>query len=263
MTKGKYTEWLTPEGLLKIEGWARDGLIDEQIAHNMGIVRSTLNVWKEKFPDISDALKKGKEVIDRQVENALLKRALGYSFTEVTKERITDTGQKKRHEDGVELTAKDWEFAIKYFNGRCAYCGKPMERPTKDHIHPLKHGGRLIRENTIPCCQSCNSSKRDNEMNSWFQKQPFFDEGRLRKIYDYIDFVLNLDDLFDEQTGQLVVTKEVTKEVAPDVTAQIFWLKNRKPEQWRDKQDVDLSGQVNNPFANLSTADLKKLIGDG
>ena len=32
MAKGKYEQWLTPEGLLKLEGWARDGLTDEQIA---------------------------------------------------------------------------------------------------------------------------------------------------------------------------------------------------------------------------------------
>lgn len=36
MAKGKYQEWLEPEGLLKLEGWARDGLTDEQIAQNMG-----------------------------------------------------------------------------------------------------------------------------------------------------------------------------------------------------------------------------------
>ena len=80
MAKGKYEYWLTSEGLLLLEGWARDGLTDEQIAHNMGISRSTLNQWKEKYPDISDTLKKGKEVVDRQVENALLKRALGYHY---------------------------------------------------------------------------------------------------------------------------------------------------------------------------------------
>ena len=57
MASGKYQEWLTPEGLLKIEGWARDGLTDEQIAHNMGIAYSTLKVWKEKYSAISAALK--------------------------------------------------------------------------------------------------------------------------------------------------------------------------------------------------------------
>jgi hypothetical protein len=120
MAKGKYHEWLSEDGLIKIQGWARDGLIDEQIAHNIGITTKTLYEWKNKYGEISEALKKGKEVIDRQVENALLKRALGYAYDETT------------YEDGVE-------------------------------------------------------------------------------------------------------TKRVTKEVAPDTTAQIFWLKNRKPAEWRDK----------------------------
>lgn len=46
--RGKYHEWLTEEGLLKVEGWARDGLINEQIAHNMGITSETLRVWNNK-----------------------------------------------------------------------------------------------------------------------------------------------------------------------------------------------------------------------
>lgn len=57
MAKGKYEYWITPEGLLKIEGWARDGLTDEQIAENIGISRSTLNMWKNRYSDISDTLK--------------------------------------------------------------------------------------------------------------------------------------------------------------------------------------------------------------
>lgn len=42
MAKRKYEQWLTPEGLLKLEGWAREGLTNEQIARNMGISRKTL-----------------------------------------------------------------------------------------------------------------------------------------------------------------------------------------------------------------------------
>jgi transposase-like protein len=76
MAKGKYEEWLTEDGLILIEGWARDGLTDEQIAHNMGINRDTLYTWKKKYPDISEALKKTKDVVDREVENALYKKAL-------------------------------------------------------------------------------------------------------------------------------------------------------------------------------------------
>lgn len=46
MAKGKYQEWTSQEGLVKLEGWARDGLTDEQIARNAGINPATLYVWK-------------------------------------------------------------------------------------------------------------------------------------------------------------------------------------------------------------------------
>ena len=91
MAKGKYEYWLTLEGLLQLEGLAREGLTDEQIAHNMGICRDTLIQWKKKYSDISDTLKKGKEVVDLQVENALLKRALGYRYDEITMENGIET----------------------------------------------------------------------------------------------------------------------------------------------------------------------------
>lgn len=136
MGKGKYHEWVTKDGLVKIEGWARDGLTDEQIAHNMGIVTSTLYEWKKKHVSISEALKNGKEVIDRQVENALLRRALGYEYEEVKTYIEKDgTGKEK----------------------------KKVEKTTK---HAL-----------------------------------------------------------------------------PDTTAQIFWLKNRKPVEWRDRREIDASVQ--------------------
>lgn len=136
MAKGKYEYWLTPEGLLKIEGWARDGLTDEQIAQNIRISRDTLYAWKKRYPDISDALKRGKEVVDRQVENALLKRALGYTYEEIT------------YEGGVE-------------------------------------------------------------------------------------------------------TKRVVKEVVPDTTAQIFWLKNRKREAWADRQNIELSQPIDDSLKEM------------
>lgn len=60
----------------------------------MGISLSTFYVWKERFPDISEAIKKGKEIIDFEVEQALLKRALGYTYTETRKE-IDANGKKK------------------------------------------------------------------------------------------------------------------------------------------------------------------------
>ena len=140
MAKGKYEYWLTPEGLLKIEGWARDGLTDEQIAQNIRISRDTLYAWKKRYPDISDALKRGKEVVDRQVENALLKRALGYEYEEVKE----------------------------------------------------KFEGNMMTERTV--------------------------------------------------------TK---KEVVPDVTAQIFWLKNRKREAWADRQNIEISQPIDDSIKEM------------
>ena len=52
MAKSKAEKWLEPDGLLRIEGWARDGLTEEQIAKNMGVSRSTLSDYKVKYPDI-------------------------------------------------------------------------------------------------------------------------------------------------------------------------------------------------------------------
>lgn len=127
----KYEEWLMKDGLLKLEAWARDGLTEEQIAKNMGVAYSTLRVWKEKFQAISASLKKGKEVVDIEVENSLLKRALGYEYEEVKEE------------------------------------------------------------------------------------------------YEY---------------GELAKRTVTKKAVLPDTTAQIFWLKNRRPDIWRDKQNVQVSG---------------------
>lgn len=86
MAKGKYEYWLSPDGLLLLEGWARDGLTDEEISKNMGIAYSTLRVWMEKYTAISAAIKKGKGPVDFIVENALYKRATGYQYTEIIEE---------------------------------------------------------------------------------------------------------------------------------------------------------------------------------
>lgn len=250
MAKGKYEYWLSKEGLLLIEGWARDGLTDEQIAHNMGISRSTLNEWRKKYSDISDTLKRGKEVVDRQVENALLKRALGYDCIEVIRERISDTGQKKRHDNGIELTEQQWEIAKNYFDNNCCYCGK-REKLTKDHIKPLSTGGELVMNNVLPCCQSCNSSKKDRDMLSWFQSQPFYDRERAKKIHEYINFALSMMQILNQEdnNSELVVTKEVVKHILPDVTAGIFWLKNRQPEKWRDKPNNNTGNEAEKNIA--------------
>ena len=126
--KGKFDEWLTPDGLTMLEGLARDGLTDELICKKIGIGARTFYEWMERFPQMAQAIKKGKAPVDIQVENALLKRALGYEYEEtITEVEELAGGHQKKH------------------------------------------------------------------------------------------------------------IRKVTKHCPPDTTAQIFWLKNRRPERWRDK----------------------------
>lgn len=192
MAKGKYEYWLTPEGLLKLEGWARDGLTDEQIAKNIGVRRETLYAWMKSHPNISNTIKRGKEIVDRQVENALLKRALGYSYNEDR------------------------------------YVSAPMN-------------------------QAEYFEKLDEYMNKYKYEHPEATDSELMLIREQ----------FPKE--RLVLTERKIKEVIPDVGAQCFWLKNRKPDMWREKQSLELSGNVDtdDPFRGLTTEELKKLIHGG
>ena len=126
----RWKEWIEPDNLLRVEGWAKDGLTLPQIAHNMGIGLSTLMRWKEEHRELRDAIKRGQRPADLEVENALFKSACGYDVEEVTEE---------------------------------------------------------LRFN--------------------------------KKNHQY----------------EMVVTKKVRKHVPPSNTAQIFWLKNRMPDKWRDR----------------------------
>ena len=82
------TEWLEEDNLMLLECWARDGYTFQDIANRIGISISTLRMWRREYPEIDSALKKGREIIDYKVENALLKSALGYQTKEV---KITTT----------------------------------------------------------------------------------------------------------------------------------------------------------------------------
>ena len=81
-------EWLEEDNLMLLECWARDGYTFQDVANRIGIAASTLRMWRMQYPDIDNALKKGREIIDYKVENALLKSALGYHTKEV---KVTTT----------------------------------------------------------------------------------------------------------------------------------------------------------------------------
>lgn len=135
----KLLKWLEPENLTRVQGWARDGLTDAEMAEKMEITRSTLSQWKKKSEIFADTLKKGKDVADREVEDSLYKAALGYT--------------------------------------------KKIKKPIKLKTTKQKDGAKIEEERV-----------------------------------EYVD-----EEIF----------------VPGNVTAQIFWLKNRKPAEWRDKQVIE------------------------
>lgn len=90
MANPKYEEWKTEEGLKQIEDWAEKGLTNEQIAKNMGIAASTLYVWMDDHPEISESIKMGKAVADAIVQNALFNSAIGFHYDE---ESLTNDGR--------------------------------------------------------------------------------------------------------------------------------------------------------------------------
>ena len=83
----------TPEGLTLLEGWARAGLTMNQIAHNVGRTTDCIYKWIKDCPEIAEAIKKGREVVDLEVERALYKSALGYTVEE---EQSDNKGYKRR-----------------------------------------------------------------------------------------------------------------------------------------------------------------------
>ena len=70
-------QWLEEDGLALIEEWVREDLPPDQIAQRMGVGRSTLYKWRKKYPQIAEAMRRGREMTDSLVEKALLEKALG------------------------------------------------------------------------------------------------------------------------------------------------------------------------------------------
>ena len=94
--------------------------------------------------------------------------------------------RENRMEFMATLTIEEWQDTLKYFGDKDAYTGLPMEVLSRDHVIPLSKGGFYSKHNIIPCECSINSSKGNLELEEWYIKQPFYSEGRLKKIYDFI-----------------------------------------------------------------------------
>lgn len=71
MTRPRIQDWSKPEKLILLQGWRMNGLTIEQVASNIGIVKSTLYEWVKKNSNIANALKIGAEEALMIAENSL------------------------------------------------------------------------------------------------------------------------------------------------------------------------------------------------
>ena len=92
------------------------------------------------------------------------------------------------------LTVEQWEQAKLYFNNKCVYCGSESTL-TQDHHTPLNKGGEYTKENIVPACLSCNSSKGDRLVTIWYPKQPFYYKKNEDDIFEYLGYTKGIQQL--------------------------------------------------------------------
>lgn len=137
------SKWSEVKGRLKeIEMWASMGLSDLQISFNLGISKDTFYRYKKEHSDFSDCINRGKNVADFKVENALYKKATGYTIKEQGVVKVKniyydDKGNKCSKED-VKVVDMEKEVpadvqAIKFWliNRKS---GRWKDNPTKAEI---------------------------------------------------------------------------------------------------------------------------------
>lgn len=99
-------EWITEDGLLRIKGWARDGLTDKDIAEKkIGISERSFTRWKSKYPAIVSALKEGHAPVDTEIEDSMVRSAKGFKVKEKKAFKVKTTKKK----DGMEITEEHME----------------------------------------------------------------------------------------------------------------------------------------------------------
>jgi 5-methylcytosine-specific restriction endonuclease McrA len=128
-----------------------------------------------KSVDKYNATEKGKQtkkehwlsIAYKKVRDAYSNSEKGRQSRQIRHER------RRSKEAGVErtLTIKEWRGIVVSYNSSCAYCNKKSNKLTQDHIIPISKGGGHTKENVVPACSSCNSSKSNKSLIYWMAKK--------------------------------------------------------------------------------------------
>jgi hypothetical protein len=81
MPGGRPTEY-KPEYCQQVARLSKLGLTDSEMSEFFGVSESTFHLWKKEHKEFSESIKIGKRLIDKQVEQKLLQRAMGYEHCE-------------------------------------------------------------------------------------------------------------------------------------------------------------------------------------
>lgn len=155
-------EWRTQTRLELLKCWARDFSFTD-IAAKIGVSIQTLKAWRDKYPEIEEAIREGKEVVDYKVENALLKVALGYTTTDV-KTIISPPDKNGNRAIRVEKTEKEIPpnptAIMCWLNNR-----KPEQwKRNRDNIYQTKDEDSKITVNIIR--HGKDDSDKDEDWNA-------------------------------------------------------------------------------------------------
>ena len=105
--KPKY-DYTDVEFLLELEGLARDGWDDKQIAEKYHIEQTYFCDLKQKYPQLNQALKRGRKPLNIIVENSLYKRAVGLKTKTIIKQWIED--EEGSQTGGLRITETETEY---------------------------------------------------------------------------------------------------------------------------------------------------------
>ena len=213
MTLGKERDskvdyWLTDDGLILIEAWARDGYLLNEIADRMGIERYTLSKWGKNYPEIAQALNTGKELVDYKVENALLKAALGYT----TKEIKVTLGKKVVNGEVFEVLKETTTREV-----------APNVTACMAWLNNRKHDQWKRNRDKV-----LELDEEDSNINITIVRGPKEDS-----LGDNVNQEVNFQPKKQEQTKEEEKEQEVKdQEVDEDVEDLDYW-----PDDWEDEDD--------------------------
>jgi 5-methylcytosine-specific restriction endonuclease McrA len=137
--------------------------------------------------EMTDYPKNGKDKQGNTRHRTDCKECYGITRRLTKRKSVTKFLNNTKHRTGEidTYTLDDWRDAMLHFRGACCYCGAKQSRRlrlTRDHVIPVSKGGGTTRKSIVPACQSCNSSKANKDMITWFKTKQFFDMGRLAEI---------------------------------------------------------------------------------